>query len=43
MPKVLQPHTATATWDAMSPSEKMAWLLNQALDFKREILTMPLP
>jgi hypothetical protein len=43
MPKVLQPHTATATWDVMSPGEKMAWLLNQALDCKREILTIPLP
>jgi hypothetical protein len=27
----------------MSPGEKMAWLLNQALDVKRDILTMPLP
>jgi hypothetical protein len=27
----------------MSPGEKMAWLLNKALDVKRDILTMPLP
>jgi hypothetical protein len=27
----------------MSPGEKLAWLLGQALDCKREILTMPLP
>jgi hypothetical protein len=38
MSKVLQPHTAI-----MSPGEKMAWLLNQALDCKQEILTIPLP
>jgi hypothetical protein len=35
--------TAAPTWDSMSPGEKMAWLLNQALDGKRDILTMPLP
>jgi hypothetical protein len=28
---------------SMSPGEKQAWLLNQALDVKRDILTMPLP
>jgi hypothetical protein len=27
----------------MLPGEKMAWLLNAALDVKRDILTMPLP
>jgi hypothetical protein len=27
----------------MSPGEKQAWLLGQALDCKREILTMPMP
>jgi len=31
------------TWDSMSPGEKQAWLLDQALDRKREILAMPLP
>jgi hypothetical protein len=35
--------TAVPTWDSMSPGEKMAWLLNKALDVKRDILTMPLP
>jgi hypothetical protein len=43
MPKELQPHTAVPAWDSMSPGEKQAWLLGQALDCKREILTMPLP
>jgi hypothetical protein len=38
-----QPQAAVPTWNSMSPGEKMAWLLNQALDCKREILTMPLP
>jgi hypothetical protein len=38
----LQPQAAP-TWNSMSPGEKMAWLLGQALDCKREILTMPLP
>ena len=42
MPKVLQSHTAVPTWDSMSPGEKLAWLLDQALDCKREILTLPL-
>jgi hypothetical protein len=32
-----------AQWNAMSPGEKQAWLLDQALDRKRDILTMPLP
>jgi len=27
----------------MSPGEKQAWLLDQALDVKREILTLPMP
>jgi hypothetical protein len=31
----------THDWQTMSPGEKMAWLLNQALDVKRDILTMP--
>jgi hypothetical protein len=31
------------TWDSLSPGEKQAWLLNQALDCKRDILTLPLP
>jgi hypothetical protein len=30
-------------WDSMSPGEKQAWLLDQALDVKRDILTMTLP
>ena len=43
MPKELQPHTAVPAWDSMSPGEKQAWLLSQALDVKWEVLTMPLP
>jgi hypothetical protein len=43
MPKELQSRTAAPTLDSLSPGEKQAWLLNQALDFKREILTMPMP
>jgi hypothetical protein len=43
MPKEMQPHTAVPTWDSLSPGEKQEWLLNQALDCKRDILTMPLP
>jgi hypothetical protein len=30
-------------WKDLSPGDKQAWLLGQALDRKREILTMPLP
>jgi len=30
-------------FEGMSPGEKQAWLLDQALDAKRDILTMPLP
>jgi hypothetical protein len=30
-------------WGAMSPGDKQAWLLDRALDRKREILAMPLP
>jgi hypothetical protein len=30
-------------WDTMSPGEKQARLLDQALDRKREILAIPLP
>ena len=33
----------TQDWQTMSPGENQAWLLNQALDAKRDILTMPLP
>jgi hypothetical protein len=33
----------TREWQSMSPGEKQAWLLNQALDCKREILTLPMP
>jgi hypothetical protein len=33
----------THDWQSMSPGEKQAWLIGQALDCKREILTMPLP
>ena len=40
MPKEL---TASPAWDTMPPGDKQAWLLDQALDRKREILTMPLP
>jgi hypothetical protein len=43
MPKESHPRTAVPTWDSMSPGEKQAWLLNQALDCKRDILNMPLP
>jgi hypothetical protein len=43
VPKELQSHSAAPTWDFMSPGQKQAWLLGQALDCKREILTMPLP
>jgi hypothetical protein len=39
MPKELQPRKAAPTWDSLSPGEKQAWLLDQALDFKRDILT----
>jgi hypothetical protein len=40
MPKEL---TAPLTWDTMPPGEKQAWLLDRALDRKREILAIPLP
>jgi|SRR5580704_3120981 hypothetical protein len=30
-------------WNDMPPGDKQAWLLDQALDRKREILSMPLP
>jgi hypothetical protein len=33
----------TRDWQTMSPGEKQAWLLDKALDCKRDILTMPLP
>jgi hypothetical protein len=33
----------TQSWVDMPPGDKQAWLLDQALDRKREILTMPLP
>jgi hypothetical protein len=33
----------THDWQTMSPGEKLAWLLNQTLDCKREILTLPMP
>jgi hypothetical protein len=39
----LQPRTAAPTWDSLSPGEKQAWLLDQALDCKRDILTLPMP
>jgi hypothetical protein len=39
----LQARMAVPTRDSMSPGEKMAWLLDKALDCKREILTLPLP
>jgi hypothetical protein len=39
MTKALTP----PTWDDLPPGEKQAWLLGQALDCKREILTMPMP
>jgi hypothetical protein len=32
----LQPHTAVPTWDSMSPGEKQTWLLDKALDCKRD-------
>jgi hypothetical protein len=34
---------ATPHWDDMSPGDKQAWLLDQALDRKREILDLPMP
>jgi hypothetical protein len=37
------PPLPVPTWDSMSPSEKQAWLLDKALDCKRDILTLPLP
>jgi hypothetical protein len=43
MPKEMHPRTAAPTWDSMSPGEKQEWLLNQALDCKRDILTLPMP
>jgi hypothetical protein len=43
MPKELQPRTGVPTSDSMSPGEKQAWLLDKALDVKREILSLPLP
>jgi hypothetical protein len=30
-------------WDDMPPGDKQAWLLDLALDRKREILTIPMP
>jgi hypothetical protein len=39
MTKALTP----PTWDDLPPGDKQAWLLDLALDRKREILTMPLP
>jgi hypothetical protein len=30
-------------WDTLSPSEKQSWLLDKALDCKRDILTLPMP
>jgi hypothetical protein len=42
MTNELQPTTNEA-WDTLPPGEKQAWLLGQALDRKREILSLPLP
>jgi hypothetical protein len=39
MPKEL---TASPAWDTMPPGDNQAWLLDQALDRKREILAIPL-
>ena len=39
----LQARMAVPTWDSMSPGEKQAWLLDKALDYKRELFAMPLP
>jgi hypothetical protein len=39
MTKALTP----PTWDDLPPGEKQAWLLDRALDRKREILSLPLP
>jgi ABC-type uncharacterized transport system ATPase subunit len=33
----------TADWNDLSPGDKQAWLLDRALDRKREILAIPLP
>ena len=43
MSLITKPAPGRPTWDSMSPGEKQAWLLNQALDCKREILTLPMP
>jgi hypothetical protein len=40
MPKELK---AAPSWDTMPPGDKQARLLDQALDRKREILSLPLP
>jgi hypothetical protein len=32
-----------AVWEDLPPGDKQAWLLDQALDRKREILSLPLP
>ena len=39
----LQNATTHVEWQSIPPGEKQTWLLNQALDAKRDILTMPLP
>jgi hypothetical protein len=39
MTKALTP----PTWDDLPPGEKQAWLLGQALEREREILTLPMP
>ena len=33
----------THDWQTMSPGEKQSWLLDKALDYKRELFAMPLP
>jgi hypothetical protein len=37
------PGEPSNSWQSMSRGKKQAWLLNQALDCKREILTLPMP
>jgi hypothetical protein len=37
------PERRLSEWDSLSPGEKLAWLLEQALDVKRDILTLPSP
>ncbi len=35
--------TAVPKWDSLSPGEKQEWLLDMAMDVKKNILSAPLP